>query len=143
MIHELRRLAFGLRTFSSPKGLDVSSKLRQIPAGSQVYVYQSLIGKLTGPHKFMTITGETPVGQTGRGRRILRSTFVRPVLDSVLSPITTDDTETDILTNDTEAESKTKHRNLRTNDKRPDGMEILNAVKGEETNMHTTWKRRT
>lgn len=64
-VHVQKRLAFGLKKTSGPKGLEASSKLKNFPAGAQVYVYRSSNGKWTGPHMFISIRGERAVVQTG------------------------------------------------------------------------------
>lgn len=64
--------------------METSEKLRQIPAGAQVDVYRYSVGKWMGPNMLISITGETTVVQTGRGRRIFRSTCVRPFINYVM-----------------------------------------------------------
>lgn len=79
-----RRLAFALRHPSGPKGKERSERLRKLPAGSPVLIYRTKTKSWEGPFKFISIEDETAVVQLNRGRKIFRSTCVRPLVDSDL-----------------------------------------------------------
>lgn len=79
-----RVLAFGLRHKTGGKGKEMSERLLKLPAGSPVLVYRTKPKEWTGPHKFISVRGETAVVQLDRGRRIFRSTCVKPYTESAM-----------------------------------------------------------
>ena len=103
-----RRIAFALRHPISAKARDQSTKLMALPSGSPVLVYRTTTKTWEGPFKFISCENETVVVQLSKGRRIFRTTCVKPYTDPALSQdndknegeevlIATDDTkETDL-----------------------------------------------
>lgn len=75
-----RRLSFALRHPTSNRNRRNSELLRNLPAGSPVLVYRTTNEKWDGPHKFVSIEGETAVVQLPHGRRIFRSHCVKPLI---------------------------------------------------------------
>lgn len=84
-LHAKMRLAFGLKHTAGPKGVEQSECLRQLPAGSPVLVFRTASKLWEGPFDFISVSGETAVVQTKRGRRIFRSTCVKPYVRSQLN----------------------------------------------------------
>lgn len=74
-----RRISFGLRHNGSPKANEDNNMLRELPAGSPVYLYRTRTKLWEGPHIFVSIDGETVIVQTPAGRKIFRSNCIRPV----------------------------------------------------------------
>ncbi len=83
-----RRINFGLQT-KGPKAMEHSEKLRNLPAGSPVYVYRQKSNKWEGPFLFIEIQGETVTVQQPSGRKIFRSTVVKPCVESKLQNMDT------------------------------------------------------
>lgn len=79
-----RRVAFGLKHTHGSKGLEESENLRKLPAGAPVYVFRQKSNCWEGPFSFIEITGETVVVQMPSGRKIFRSTVVKPANKSLL-----------------------------------------------------------
>lgn len=79
-----KRLEFGLKHSHGPKAKEQSAILERLPAGSQVLVYRNEKKRWTGPFLFISVNGEKVVIQTKKGRRIYRSTFVKPYTESAL-----------------------------------------------------------
>lgn len=73
-----RRITFALKHPSSPKAKEHSKLLMDLPAGSPILVYRTTSKKWEGPFKFISIEGETAVIQLHRGRKIFRSTCIKP-----------------------------------------------------------------
>lgn len=80
VLHEQgkRRIAFALRHPSSPKAKELSQRLLDLPAGSPVLVYRTKTKQWEGPYKYIAIEGETVTIQLPRGRKIFRTTCVKP-----------------------------------------------------------------
>lgn len=76
-----RRIALGLKS-KSPKGVEHSTELRKLPAGAKVYVFRQKTKKWEGPFIFVEIQGETVTVQLPAGRKIFRSSVVKPVVRS-------------------------------------------------------------
>jgi len=79
-----RRVAFGLRTNGIPVGKENSEELRKLPAGAEVLIYRNKSKIWEGPFPFINIEGETVTVQLPSGRKIFRSTAVKPVTKSKL-----------------------------------------------------------
>ena len=77
-----RRLAFALRHPSSPKSKETSLALQNLPSGSLVLVYRTKSKRWEGPFRYISCEGETVVVQLQRGRRIFRTTCVKPWVKS-------------------------------------------------------------
>lgn len=73
-----RRLAFALRHPSGPKAKEVSAQLRRLPPGAAVLVYRTVSNRWERPFQFVSCDDETVIVQLPRGRRIFRSTCVKP-----------------------------------------------------------------
>lgn len=73
-----RRIAFGLKHSGGQKGKESSAILHELPAGSPVLLYREVTKSWEGPFQFVSVSGETAVIQTPRGRRIFRTSCVRP-----------------------------------------------------------------
>lgn len=80
-----RRIAFGLRHGSGPKGVEQSEELRKLPSNSPVLVYRETENKWLGPYPLIQVDGETVVVQLPSGRKIFRSTVVKPANGSKFS----------------------------------------------------------
>lgn len=80
-----RRVSFGLKRHHGPVGKEASSELYKLPSGAQVLVYRQNSQKWEGPFTFIHIDGETVVVQLPSGRRIFRSSVVKPVVRSQFS----------------------------------------------------------
>lgn len=65
-----RRLAFGLRHASSPKGVELSEMLRRLPGRSRVIVFQAITKSWEGPFPFIQVDRNMPVFQLPRVCRI-------------------------------------------------------------------------
>ena len=85
--HAKRKIAFGLKHCRGPKGKEQSSELYKLPAGSPVYVYREVSKSWEGPFPFINIDGETVVVQLPHGRRIFRSSVIKPANGSVLEDV--------------------------------------------------------
>ena len=79
-----RRIKFALTHTNSPKAKEQSAYLRNLPSGALVLVYRTTTKGWEGPFHFISIEGETVVVQLHQGRRIFRSTCVRPWQKSIL-----------------------------------------------------------
>lgn len=79
-----RRISFGLKHSYGSKGVETSEELRTLPSGALVYVYRQKSKPWEGPFTFIEISGETVVIQTNAGRKIFRSTVVKPARNSEL-----------------------------------------------------------
>lgn len=73
-----RRLAFALRHPSGPKAKEVSEAIRNLPPGADVLVYHTTTKRWGGPFTYVSSDGDTEVVQLRKGRRIFRSTCVKP-----------------------------------------------------------------
>lgn len=82
------RLAFALKHPSRPKAKESSSLFHDLPSGSKVLVYRTKSKRWEGPYTYISSEGETIVVQLPQGRRIFRSTGVKP-LTPPLSTATT------------------------------------------------------
>lgn len=80
-----RRIVFALRHPSSLKGKELSAPLRELPDGAPVLVYRPGSKTWEGPHKFLFIDDETVVLKAPPGRKIFRSSCVKPYTASVLT----------------------------------------------------------
>lgn len=83
-VKEQKRLEFGLKHTHAPKAKEKSRRLGRIPAGSKVLVYRNERKRWTGPFIFISMNGETVVIKTRKGRRIYRSTSVKPYNESAI-----------------------------------------------------------
>lgn len=81
-----RRLAFEKRHPSSPKAKELSQKLMDLSSGSPVLMYRTKTKTWDGPYRYMNINVETVVVQLNKGRKIFRSTPVKPWVHSRLQP---------------------------------------------------------
>lgn len=73
-----RRLAFGLRHQGNGRANRHAEQLNRLPVGSKVLVYRQSTRSWTGPFRFIKIEGNTAIVQLPRGRRIFRSSCVKP-----------------------------------------------------------------
>lgn len=71
-----------MRHTANKKGVHSSQSLQGLPPGSPLLVYLSRSKTWDGPFKFIHIDGEIVVVQTGDGRKIFRSSFVKPMVRS-------------------------------------------------------------
>lgn len=83
-IHTKMRVSFVLMHFGGPKGLEQSQPLHDLPGGSPVLIYRTNTKRWKGPRTFISVEGETAVVQIKRGRRIFRTTCVKPPVISHL-----------------------------------------------------------
>lgn len=65
--------------------MEAISELRKLPDRSPVYVYREKSKKWEGPFPCIQVGGETAVVQLPSGRKIFRSTVVKPVVRSAFS----------------------------------------------------------
>lgn len=80
-----RRIAFAIRHPSNPKAKEMSSRLRDLPSRSPVLVWRTKPKLWEGPFRFISVEGETAVVQLNRGRRIFRTSCVKPWIRSLLT----------------------------------------------------------
>lgn len=73
-----RRIAFGLKHKGGPKAKEASERLRRLPSGSPVVVYRTTSKTREAPFKFIKVDGEAVVIQLPGGRKLFRSTCVKP-----------------------------------------------------------------
>lgn len=90
-----RRIEFGIRNFKGPRAFVQSAVLRNLAAGAYVRVYRKKTKQCDGTYTFISVEGETAIVQMTRGRRIFRSTCVRPCIRSQLKKKTAGANETD------------------------------------------------
>lgn len=76
------RIAFALRHPGGPKAQEVSQILRDLPAGYPVLVFRTATKRLESPFKYVSVDGQTAVGQLNRDRRIFRATLLKPYVTS-------------------------------------------------------------
>lgn len=96
-----------------------------------MYVFRSSSGKWTGPHTFISISGDTSVIENGRGERVFRSICLRPAVSSVLKKDRVDgSTDEDVskLVDFTEADNDFSEA--------PDG--LMASTKNDDTNTDMT-----
>lgn len=74
----------GLRHTETKKAVESPQSLRENSAGSPVLVYRSTSKTWEGPVKIIQMDGETVLDQMGRGRKIFRSSSVKPIVRSKL-----------------------------------------------------------
>lgn len=75
---------FGLKHSNSPKAREAGKERDKLPIGSKVLVFRDAAKAWTGPFLLIDLQGETVVVQIPRGRRIFRTTRVRPWRLSIL-----------------------------------------------------------
>lgn len=75
-----RRLEFGLTHKEGAKGLESSTALQNLPAGSQVSVHRQTSKSWEGTFKFIHIQGETVFVQLPHGGRMFRQSCVKPIV---------------------------------------------------------------
>ena len=78
-----RRLSFALKHSGGPIGKEISEKLRDLPSGSPVLVYCTVTKRWEGPFLFISVQGETAVIQLPRGRKIFRTSCIKPWTESL------------------------------------------------------------
>lgn len=82
-----RKLSFAMKHTHSPKGKEASAKLHSLPAGAPVLVWRETSESWEGPLPFINIDGETVVFQLPHGRKIFRSTVMKPTTGSLFKEI--------------------------------------------------------
>ena len=79
-----RRVSFALRHTAGPKAKEISQRLVDLPSGSPILLFRTSTKKWEGRYKFISVDGETAVIQLNKGRKIFRSTCVKPWVKSAL-----------------------------------------------------------
>jgi hypothetical protein len=83
-IHAENKVAFGLR-YRGPYGRE-REDLTRLNMGDEALVYRDASGQCEGLFRFIAIDGDTVTVQLPHGRRIFRSTVVKPVTENRCAP---------------------------------------------------------
>lgn len=74
-----RSIWFRLRHYRGPNGMEASMDPKKLPSGYSVRIYRERTNKWEGPFTFMECNGDTCIEKLPHGRRIFRSTVVKPL----------------------------------------------------------------
>ena len=74
-----RKIAFAKKHTHSPKGKASNAEIHKLPAGAPVRVWRESLNSWEGPFPFISIDGETVIVQLPHGRKLFRSTVIKPV----------------------------------------------------------------
>lgn len=78
------KISFAMKHTNAPKGLESSIPLRDLLGGAPV-IWREKSDSWEGPFPFVHIDGETVVVHLPHGRKLFRSTVVKPTNDSIMN----------------------------------------------------------